>query len=146
MAETANERIHIDATPERCFEVATAFERYPEWAGDVKQVEVLEQDGEGRGAKVEYRAAALGRSIRYVLEYDYTEAPGAFGWSLVEGDMLKRLDGRYGFDADGDGTNVGYDLTVEIGIPMPGLVKRQAARRIIGTALKELKKEAERPA
>ena len=144
MAETANERIRVDASPERCFAVATAFEQYPDWAGDVKQVEVLERDAEGRGAKVEYRAAALGRSIRYVLEYDYREAPAAFGWSLVEGDMLKQLDGRYGFEADGDGTQVQYDLTVEIGIPMPGLVKRQAARRIIGTALKELKKESER--
>jgi ribosome-associated toxin RatA of RatAB toxin-antitoxin module len=144
MAESANERISIDASPARCFEVATEFEHYPDWAADVKQVEVLESDDDGRGAKVEYRAAALGRSIRYVLEYDYSEAPAAFGWSLVEGDMLKRLDGRYGFEPDGDGTNVAYDLTVEIGIPMPGLVKRQAARRIIGTALKELKKEAER--
>jgi hypothetical protein len=38
---------------------------------------------------------------------------------------------------------VTYDLTVEIGIPMPGLIKRRAAGMIMGTALRELKKEVE---
>ena len=93
---------------------------------------------------MEYRAAALGRSVRYVLEYDYSEAPAAFSWKFVEGDMLRRLDGRYGFEADGDGTKVTYDLVVDVSIPMPGLIKRRAAGLIMGTALKELKKAVEK--
>ena len=28
--------------------------------------------------------------------------------------MLRRLDGRYGFEADGDGTKVTYDLVVDV--------------------------------
>ena len=36
MAEEAHERIHVDAGPERCFELATDFENYPNWAKDVK--------------------------------------------------------------------------------------------------------------
>jgi len=144
MAEEAHENISVDASPECCWVVATSFERYPDWAKDVKQVAVLERDSEGRGAKVEYRVAGLGRSIRYVLLYDYAEAPGAFSWTLIEGDVLRRLDGRYGFEADGNGTRVTYDLAVDIAIPMPGLIKRRAAGMIMGTALRELKKEAER--
>jgi ribosome-associated toxin RatA of RatAB toxin-antitoxin module len=144
VAETANERIRIDAEPARCFEIASDFERYPEWAKDVKQVDVLERDDEGRGKKVEYRAAAMGRSTRYVLAYDYADAPGAFTWQLVESDMLRQLDGRYGFEADGDGTRVTYDLTADPKVPLPGFIKRRVASMIMGTALKELKKEAER--
>ena len=144
MAEEAHENISVDASPECCWIVATDFERYPEWAKDVKHVEILERDSEGRGAKVEYRVAGLGRSIRYVLAYDYAEAPGAFSWTLLEGDVLRRLDGRYGFEADGNGTRVTYDLAVDIAIPMPGLIKRRAAGMIMGTALRELKKESER--
>ena len=53
------------------------------------EVEVLERDAEGRGKRVEYRVAGLGHSIRYVLEYDYAEAPDAFSWELVEGDVLR---------------------------------------------------------
>lgn len=144
MAEEAHERIHVDASPERCYELATDYESYPSWAKDVKQAKVLERDDQDRGKKVEYRAAALGRSVRYVLEYDYSEAPGAFSWNFVEGDMLRKLDGRYGFEADGDGTRVSYDLTVDVSIPMPGLIKRRAAGLIMGNALKELKKAVEK--
>ena len=84
MAEQVSERIRIDAPPTRCYEVAIDYERYPDWAKDVKQATVLERDAEGRGSKVEYRAAAFGRSARYVLQYDYSAAPAAFSWTLVE--------------------------------------------------------------
>jgi uncharacterized membrane protein len=143
VAETANERIRIEAPPQRCYEVATDFEEYPKWAKDVKQAKVIERDDEGRGRKVEYRAAAMGRSIRYVLDYDYADAPAAFSWKLVEGDMLRRLDGRYGFQPDGEATRVTYELVVDLSVPMPGLIKRRAAGLIMGTALKELKREIE---
>jgi uncharacterized membrane protein len=144
VAETANERIRIEAPPQRCYEVATDFEEYPKWAKDVKQAKVIERDDEGRGRKVEYRAAAMGRSIRYVLDYDYADAPAAFSWKLVEGDMLRRLDGRYGFQPDGEATRVTYELVVDLSVPMPGLIKRRAAGLIMGSALKELKREVER--
>ncbi len=141
MADEAHERISIGASPELCWTVATDFERYPEWAKDVKHAAVLERDDQGRGKQVEYRVAGLGRSIHYVLRYDYTEAPAAFSWTLVEGDVLRQLDGRYGFEADGLGTLVTYDLLVDVAIPLPGMIKRRAAGMIVGTALKELKRE-----
>jgi len=146
MADEAHEHTTVAASPDRCYAVATDFERYPSWARDVKQVDVLERDGDGRGAKVEYRVAGLGQSIRYVLAYDFTEAPAAFSWQLVESDKLRRLDGRYGFEPDGSGTRVTYDLTIDVSIPLPGLIRRQAARMIMGTALRELKREVERTA
>jgi hypothetical protein len=143
MADEAHERISVAASPDLCWAVATDFERYPEWAKDVKHAAVLERDDQGRGSRVEYRVAGLGRSIRYVLRYDYAEAPAAFSWDLVEGDVLRQLDGRYGFEADGSGTKVTYDLLVDVAIPLPGMIKRRAAGMIVGTALKELKKEVE---
>ena len=143
MAEQVSERIHVDARPQRCYEVATDYERYPTWAKDVKEATILEHDPEGRGAKVEYRAAAFGRSTRYVLRYDYAQAPATFSWSLVEGEMVRAIDGTYRFDADGGGTRVSYDLAIEPSIPLPGFLKRRTAGMIVSTALKELKKEAE---
>jgi len=147
MTDTASERIRVEASAARCFDVAIDFESYPEWARDVREAKVLETDGEGRGTRVEYRAAALGKSVRYVLQYDYTEAPVAFSWSLVEGDMLRRLDGTYRFEAEGpSSTRVHYDLAVDMSMPLPGLLKRRAAGLIMGSALKELKKQVERVA
>jgi len=144
MTDTASERIRVDASADRCFDVAVDFESYPEWLRDVKEAKILEVDDEGRGLRVEFRAAALGKSIRYVLEYDYSAAPDAFSWQFAEGDMLRRLDGTYRFEPESPMvTRVYYDLAVELAMPLPGLVKRRAAGLIMGSALKELKKQVE---
>jgi uncharacterized membrane protein len=144
MTESASERIRVDAPAARCWDVAIDFESYPEWVKDVKDVKTLERDEEGRGKRVEFRAAALGKSIRYILEYDYSAAPDAFSWKFVEGDMLRRLDGTYRFEAESDtSTRIHYDLAVDLAIPIPGLLKRRAAGIIMGSALKDLKKQVE---
>lgn len=142
MAESTTERIHVDASPAQCFEVAVDFERYPDWA-DVKDVEVLVRDDEGRGKQVHYRAAAMGRSATYTLEYDYREAPHSFSWTLLEGNLMKRLDGTYRFEPDGDGTRVTYELSVDLSLPLPGLVKRRGQSMIVNNALKGLKRRVE---
>ena len=111
MSDEARESIHIDAPPERCYAVAVDFDRYPRWATDVREVEVLERDAEGRGTRVRYQISALGKTIGYILRYDFAAAPGGFAWKLDKADYLKRLDGAYRFDADGSGTEVGYVLT-----------------------------------
>jgi hypothetical protein len=43
----------------------------------------------------------------------------------------------------GSGTDVTYELTVDLAIPMIGLLKRKAERRLTDTALKDLKKRVE---
>jgi hypothetical protein len=143
MADEARESIQIEATPERCYAVAVDFDRYPEWATDVKKVEVLERDAEGRGILVRYRIAALGKTIGYILRYDFADAPGGFSWKLEKAEYLSRLDGTYRFDPDGTGTRVGYALTVDITFPLPGFMKRAAAGMIVDNAMKQLKAHIE---
>ena len=143
MADKATERMTIHASPERCLEVVLDFERYPVWAADVKEAKVLERDDEGRGVRVAYRTAAMGQSTRYTLEYDYSGAPREVSWKLVEGDIMRRLDGSYLFEPASGGTDVTYYLAVELVIPLPGFVKRRAEGKIIGTALRELKRKVE---
>jgi uncharacterized membrane protein len=140
MADEARESISIEATPERCYAVAIDFERYPEWATDVKVVEILDHDGSGRGTRVRYEISALGKTVGYVLAYDYADAPGGFTWKLEKADILSRLDGAYRFDADGGGTEVGYVLTVDVTLPLPGFMKRAAAGMIVDNAMKQLKR------
>jgi len=143
VAEQASERIRIDAPSAACLEVVLDFEGYPQWARDVKQVTILDRDAEGRGEHVEFRAAGLGKSFKYTLEYDYSELPSGVSWTLVEGEGLRRLDGSYRFEPEDESTRVHYELEVDIAIPLPGLIKRRAAGMIMGTALKELKKAVE---
>lgn len=139
MSDEARESIHIEAGPEECYAVAVDFDRYPEWATDVKHVEVLDRDDEGRGTRVLYEVSALGKTISYILAYDYADAPRGFSWDLEKADYLRRLDGSYSFDAEGGGTRVGYVLTVDVTLPLPGFMKRAAAGMIVDNAMKQLK-------
>ena len=144
MQEQATERVIVRAPIERCVEVALDVERYPEWAGDIKEVEVLARDAEGRAERVRFRAAAFGRSTTYTLLYDHTQGPHLLSWKLEEGDLTGVLDGWYSFESvDSGDTEVTYHLVVELLLPLPGFVKRRAEGRIIHTALPALKARAE---
>jgi uncharacterized membrane protein len=143
MAETASQHTTIAATPERVWAIASDFERYPEWAKDVKDVIVRKRDDDGRPVEVEYRASALGRSTHYTLSYDYSQAPSVLAWSILRGDIMRTIDGAYHFSATPDGgTEVRYDLVIELVVPLPGFVKRRAEVRILNT-VRELKARAE---
>ena len=144
MSDHTTQRTIIDATPQQCFDVATDFGRYPEWATDVKHVSVDRVDERGRGGDVTFRAAAMGRSTTYSLRYYYGSNPLRIAWRLVEGDLTRRLDGEYEFLALGDSqTEVVYHLEVDLIVPIPGFVKRRAESRIIRTALEDLRRRVE---
>lgn len=141
--ERAEQRLVVDAPAARCWEVATNFVAYPEWSEDVTLVEVLDSDEEQRATRVRFDAHALGRSTRYTLAYDYSDAPSVLRWSLVEGDIEKSLHGEYLFEPAGAGTQVTYRLRVELKVGMPGFVRRRAEARILVSALRQLKARAE---
>jgi hypothetical protein len=64
-------------------------------------------------------------------------------WRLVRGDIMSRIDGAYHFSPTTDGgTEVRYDLTIDLVVPLPGFVKRRAEVRILNT-VRELKTRAE---
>lgn len=140
MSDQTTRRMRIDAPAEQIWAVLTDFESYPTWARDLKEATILERDEEGRATRVRFRAAAMGRSTSYTLQYDWTDAPNRLPWALVEGDIMRELDGSYEFvSAVGGSTDVTYHLSVELLVPLPGFVKRRAEARIVGTALQELR-------
>jgi uncharacterized membrane protein len=144
MAESASQTIAIEAPLERCFAVAIDFEQYPDWAKDVKDASVLTRDELGRATQVEYRTSALGRSTHYTLAYDYSQAPSVIAWSMIKGDIMRSIDGAYHFVAlPSGGTELRYDLSIELVVPLPGFVKRRAEVRILNS-IRELKVRVER--
>ena len=144
MAETASRPSPSPPRPSAVWAIAADVERYPDWAHDVKDVVVRSTDDERqRPAEVEFRASALGRSTHYTLAYDYTQAPEVLAWKMVKGDIQRSIEGAYHFEPDRDGgTEVRYDLAIELAVPLPGFVKRRAEVRILNT-VRELKARAE---
>ncbi len=140
------EALVIDAPPETCVAVATDVERYPEWAPDLKEATVLERDAQGHPLRVAFRAAAFGRSTDYRLRYNFSGLPETISWVLEEGDITRKLDGSYTFTpvpGDPGTTEVLYLLEVELVMPLPNIVKTRTERKIIHTALRDLKTRVE---
>jgi ribosome-associated toxin RatA of RatAB toxin-antitoxin module len=143
MAEQTTSSIVISAEPEAVMAVIADFEAYPSWAQGVKKAEPVEQGPAGRAEQVYFELDASPIKDAYTLSYDWN-GDESVTWSLVEGKMLKAMDGAYELSDRGDGsTEVSYRLAVDISIPMIGMLKRKAEKVIIDTALKGLKKRVE---
>ena len=139
MAEQTTSSIVIDAEPAAVMAVISDFDAYPEWAQGVKKADVVADGGDGRPEQVYFELDASPIKDSYTLAYDW-HGDDSVTWTLVEGKMLKAMDGAYELAPRGDGTEVTYRLAVDISIPMIGMLKRKAEKVIIDTALKGLKK------
>jgi len=143
MADRTESSTVIDAQPGAVLDVIADFDSYPEWAG---KVAVISEDGDGWADQVEFTLAAGAIKDTYVLEYDWDVAEngtGVISWTLVSAQVLKAMNGSYTLEANGTGTAVTYRLSVDVKIPMLGMLKRKAEKVIIDTALKNLKKHVE---
>lgn len=143
VADKTAQTIFIDADTATVMDVIADIGSYPQWVKEYKETEVLDTDDEGnpRTARLVLDAAVLKDTM--VLEYDWHPDRNSVRWWLVSSSLLKALDGEYRLASKGSGTEVTYELSVDLMIPMIGLLKRKAERRLTDTALKDLKKRVE---
>jgi ribosome-associated toxin RatA of RatAB toxin-antitoxin module len=142
MAEQTTSSIVIDAPAAEVMAVIADFPAYPEWAQGMKQAEVVEEGTDGRADQVHFELEATPIKDSYTLAYDW-KGDSSVTWRLVEGKMLKAMEGAYVLKPAGSGTEVTYRLSVDLSIPMIGMLRRKAEKVIIDTALKGLKKRVE---
>jgi Polyketide cyclase / dehydrase and lipid transport len=146
MADRTESSIVIAAEPGAILDVIADFDRYTDWAHEVKKATLISEDGDGWADQVEFTLSAGAIKDTYVLQYDWDVAEdgtGVVSWILVSGLVLKAMNGSYTLEDNGTGTAVTYRLSVDVKIPMLGILKRKAEKVIIDTALKELKKRVE---
>ena len=143
MAEQTTSSIVVNAEPAAVMSVIADFDAYPQWAQGVKKADVVKGGAGDRAEQVYFELDASPIKDQYTLEYDWDD-DNSVRWWLVQGKMLKGMDGTYELDPRGGGsTEVTYRLAVDISIPMIGMLKRKAEKVIIDTALKGLKKRVE---
>jgi ribosome-associated toxin RatA of RatAB toxin-antitoxin module len=144
MADQTTSSIVVDAEPASVMAVIADFPAYPVWAQGVNKAEVVQPDDSGGRAKqVHFEIEATPIKDSYTLEYDW-HGDSSVSWTLVKGQMMKAIDGRYDLEAlPGGRTDVTYTLAVDLAIPMIGMLKRKAEKVIIDAALKGLKKRVE---
>ena len=143
MADATTSSIDIAAAPERVMAVIADFAAYPEWAGQVKSVEIVEPGGGDHPKQVRFTMDAGPIKDTYTLDYSWAPDGRSVTWTLVKGQMQRAQDGSYALSGDEKGTTVTYSLAVDLTIPMIGMLRRKAEKVIIDTALKGLKRRVE---
>ena len=141
MGERVSDDVTIRATADEVMEVVLDLEAYPEWAEGMKQVQVTERDEQGRPVLARFVVDARVAEVDYVLRYDH--GGDDLTWVLEQGDVLRQLDGRYHLVERDGVTDVAYSLEVDITLPVPGFLKKRAARTILDTSLRGLKDRVE---
>ena len=143
VADKAAQTINIAADPSTMMDVIADIDSYPEWVAEYKETEVLDVDENGlpKKARLVLDAAVLKDTM--VLSYVWPADRTSVSWTLESSSLLRALEGTYRLAPKGSGTDVTYELSVDLMIPMIGLLKRKAERRLTDTALKDLKKRVE---
>ncbi len=139
MSEKSSSTIVIDAplaeVQAALFDIAT----YPEWLTSIKKADVLERDGQGRAIKAKLAIDAGMMKDRVTLDYDWSAAPASLSFSMDQADLLTQMDGTYFIKAiDEDSTQVTYELTVAVSLPVPSMMITKAQQQTIDAALREL--------
>lgn len=142
MAEQTSSSITINAPADRVMAVIADFAAYPSWAHAVKSAEVVREGSDGRALEVHFTLDAAPIKDSYTLAYVWN-GDESVRWNLTQGLLMKAMDGSYELDGDAVSTEVTYRLTVEVAIPMIGMLRRKAEKVVIDTALKGLKKRVE---
>jgi ribosome-associated toxin RatA of RatAB toxin-antitoxin module len=134
--------LEIRATPQRCFDALTDFERLPSWQGSVKSVEVLERDASGRGTVIEFEVDARFKRVRYRLRQVYDE-PRRIGSEYLGGDF-RDFAGEWRFvSVSGGLTRAELDLRIDPGRFVPGPVRAAIADAVMRRSLADLKRYLE---
>ncbi len=148
MAEQTSSSIVVDAPATAVMAVIADFAAYPQWAKGVTVADVLESydaadpSARGRAKRVHFALDVSPIKDEYTLAYEWDD-DREVTWTLVEGKMLRSLDGAYVLRETGGATEVTYRLALDVSIPLIGMLKRKGEKILIDTALKGLKKRVE---
>lgn len=144
MADRTSSSLAVQAGKAEIMAVIADLEAYPEWASGVREftVEATGADGRAERARLTFDGGPFSDTVGLVYTW---EGDDRVTWRLADkGTVVTGLDGAYTLADDADGTRVTYDLTLDVRVRVPGMVKRKAEKRIVDTALKGLKSRVER--
>jgi hypothetical protein len=142
MADRTTSSISIAATGPDVMAVIADFAAYPQWAAAVRSAEVIRRDADGRPSLVRFSLDAGMIKDSYGLSYEWDDS--GVRWGLAEpGSVISAMTGGYSLADEARGTEVTYELSVDLRVPLLGMLKRKAEKVIIDTALKGLKARVE---
>jgi ribosome-associated toxin RatA of RatAB toxin-antitoxin module len=139
MSDTSRSTIVIEAPMSQVSEVLFDLEKYPDWSDSITKVKVTERDDGGRvtGATLTIAAGALKDEVS--LSYNWDGAPQRLEFELEDANMLTKMDGAYILKDLGDETEVTYELSVGVSMPIPQMMITKQEK----TTIAQLKEHCE---
>jgi hypothetical protein len=132
----------VRAPIELCFDVLVDFAEYPKWFRVIRTATVEAADAAAGKWTVRFELDALLKTITYTLAYE-SDRPASLRWTMTAGD-LKAIEGAYELvELEPGLTEATCTQQLEIGMWVPGLVRRAFERTAIIDSVREFKQAAE---
>lgn len=132
----------IRAPIELCFDVLVDFAAYPRVFRVITSATVEEADPAGGRWRVRYTLDAILKTIEYTLTYE-SQRPGRLTWRMTGGD-LKSIEGEYRLvELEPGLTEATCTQALEVGMWVPGFVRRPFEQSAVRDSVREFKAEAE---
>jgi len=143
MSSASTSTVSITASADEVRAVLFDIASYPSWSTSFKSVTVLASDGQGRPTQVSMSVDAGALKDKPTLNYDWSAYPDRLDFSLEDADLLTQMSGGYIVKDNGDETQVTFELTVALSMPVPDIMRTKAEKSTIDLALKQLKEKLE---
>jgi uncharacterized membrane protein len=143
MSSVSTSTVSITASADEVRAVLFDVANYPSWSTSFKSVTVLASDGQGRPTQVSMSVDAGALKDKPTLNYDWAAYPDRLDFSLEDADLLTQMSGSYIVKDNGDETEVTFELTVALSMPVPDIMRTKAEKSTIDLALKQLKEKLE---
>jgi hypothetical protein len=143
MSSVSTSTVSITASADEVRAVLFDIASYPSWSTSFKSVTVLASDGQGRPTQVSMSVDAGALKDKPTLNYDWSAYPDRLDFSLEDADLLTQMSGGYIVKYNGDETEVTFELTVALSMPVPDIMRTKAEKSTIDLALKQLKEKLE---
>jgi uncharacterized membrane protein len=147
MGEIRGERsVEIAAPIEKCFAIAADIQDAPEWQESLKDVDVIERDGDKHASLVDTAWDAKVKTLKSTLRFTYDE-PRGIKWVQEKGET-KSVQGYWRFEELGpDTTRATYGLIVDpglmLGMLLRGPTEAKVREFLLRGAAEGLKSKAE---
>lgn len=143
MSSISTSTVSISASADEVRAVLFDVTSYPTWSTSFKSVTVLASDEQGRPTQVSMSVDAGALKDKPTLNYDWSAYPDRLDFSLEDADLLTQMSGAYIVKDNGDETEVTFELTVALSMPVPDIMRTKAEKSTIDLALKQLKEKLE---
>jgi uncharacterized membrane protein len=143
MSNPTSSTVSIAASADDVRAVLFDIANFPTWSTSFKSVTVLASNGEGRPTQAKLSVDAGALKDKPTLNFDWSAYPDRVDYSLEDADLLTDMTGAYIVKDNGEETEVTFELTVALSMPVPEMMRTKAEKATIDLTLKQLKEKLE---